>query len=34
MEGDNDNFYCDLGVCSGGAGGTSFAEQTVVPNLR
>jgi hypothetical protein len=25
MEGDNDNFYCDLGGCSGGAGGTSFA---------
>lgn len=25
MEGDTDNFYCDLGNCSGGAGGTSFA---------
>lgn len=25
MEGDNDNYYCDLGTCSGGAGGTSFA---------
>lgn len=25
MEGDFDNYYCDLGTCSGGAGGTSFA---------
>ena len=25
MEGDNDNYYCDLGTCAGGAGGTSFA---------
>lgn len=25
MEGDNDNFYCDMGSCAGGAGGTSFA---------
>jgi len=25
MEGDNDNFYCDMGTCAGGAGGTSFA---------
>lgn len=25
MEGDNDSYYCDLGTCAGGAGGTSFA---------
>ena len=25
MEGDSDNYYCDMGTCQGGAGGTSFA---------
>ncbi|HEU5352163.1 MAG TPA: Ig-like domain repeat protein [Terracidiphilus sp.] len=25
MEGDLDNFFCDLGFCAGGEGGTSFA---------